>query len=419
MKKLMRCFLAIIFSLFIAMIPLMAIAAQDEVPMALLYGNCVKLGSSETYTHDSRFQTGYKIYDVIDVSVNNGTVNWDDVAASGIKYAMIRAGYRGYGNEGTIKADNNFITNVNGAVAAGISVGVYFYSQAVTVEEAIAEADFTINAMNGLEITLPVAFDFEYAEKWNHYTGRVYDANLTKDQVTAMCNAFCDRVSTYGYRPMIYANSYSLNDLMNASQLKGSVWVAQYRSSCNYAGDYMMWQYSSTGSVNGISGNVDRSYMYVLDEQTPEEKNTTVIALSQSSVTLDVGNGTQLVYAVNSNAIDNLYDESTTGEVTFTSSDNNVVTVDESGNLMAKAAGSAIVTVTVNVDENSGTEIIPHSHTVTCEVTVIEPATDEENNDNTSSDNDSFSFLSSLISILGKFLKWIISLINSLTSILS
>ena len=141
------------------------------------------------YMHDSRFAAGYTIEKVIDVSRHNGTIDWAKVASSGIKYAIIRVGYRGYGSEGAINIDSNFSANIKGAINAGLKVGVYFYTQATNETEARAEADFVLENIIGYDLALPVAFDCEFASDKNGYTGRFYEANLSKSQTSALLRA--------------------------------------------------------------------------------------------------------------------------------------------------------------------------------------------------------------------------------------
>ena len=163
-----------------------------------------KPDDASDYSHDSRFETGYTIEKVIDVSKHNGSIDWQKVAASGIKYAIIRVGYRGYGDTGSINIDSNFTTNIKGAINAGIKVGVYFYTQAVNEAEAREEADFVLENIIGCDLALPVAFDCEFASDNNGYTGRFYNARLSKSQTSAICRAFCNRISAAGYEAMVY-----------------------------------------------------------------------------------------------------------------------------------------------------------------------------------------------------------------------
>ena len=205
----------------------------------------------------------------IDVSRHNGTIDWNKVKESGVNFAMIRAGYRGYGQPGNLAVDSKFLTNMNGAISNGIEVGVYFFSQAVTVEEAIEEADMTIELIreNGFsdKITYPIVIDTEDVD---NAEGRA--DGLSKSIRTMIVQIFCERIKQYGYKPMIYANKYWLNNQLDMSKLSMyDVWLAHYTNTDNpienpsdYTGKYDIWQYTDKGTIYGISGNVDLNICY-------------------------------------------------------------------------------------------------------------------------------------------------------------
>ncbi|MCD8300385.1 MAG: hypothetical protein LUC41_04335 [Clostridiales bacterium] len=237
------------------------------------YGSGIAMASINinAVTHADRFSEGYTIEQGIDVSYYQGTIDWTSVKNCGVDFAIVRVAYRGYGDSGALKEDPQFKTNLTGAIAAGIPVGVYIYSQATTETEAVEEADFIIDKIQGYDVTLPVVMDFEYAESSDGYIGRLYKADLSAADATAICNAFCAEVTARGYTPMIYANKYMLENQMNASDLTGTVWLAHYAKSTNYAGDYGYWQYEYSNFVDGISGNVDMDFRYIKDsaEENP------------------------------------------------------------------------------------------------------------------------------------------------------
>lgn len=216
--------------------------------------------TGNTYIHNSRFETGYTIINGIDVSSHNGTIDWAAVKASGIDYVMIRAGYRTL-QSGTLGEDVNFRNNIQGALAAGLKVGVYMFSQAITQTEAAEEAYYVLNLIRGYNVTLPVVIDYEYGA--NH-TGRLADANLDINTQTAICNSFCTVVASSGYTPMIYANKSMLQSDICGEVLDDyyKIWLANYTTQTTYAGEYYAWQYSSKGFVNGISGYVDCNFFY-------------------------------------------------------------------------------------------------------------------------------------------------------------
>ncbi len=215
------------------------------------------------YFHSDVF-TGRNIINGIDVSKYQYNIDWPAAAADGVEYAIIRAGYRGYGAAGGMGADSYFVKNMEGAILAGIDVGVYFFSQATTVEEAIEEAQYTLDKIAGYPVTMPVVLDFEYASVNGKAGGRLYDAKLTKEEATAVCMAFCETIENAGYVPMVYANAVMLNNDLNASEIssKYKIWLAHYNSMTSYNGTYDFWQYTSKGKVDGITGNVDCNFWY-------------------------------------------------------------------------------------------------------------------------------------------------------------
>lgn len=219
------------------------------------------------YTHQDVF-TGRTILHGIDVSEWQGEIDWTKVKAAGIDYAFIRVGYRGYGKAGTLSAatkDTYFDTNMKNAIAAGMKVGVYIFSQAITVKEAQEEADYILKYINGYNITMPLIMDYEYASDASD-GGRLKTAKLSKTAATNICMAFCERIAASGYTPMVYANKSMLTDQMNAQTITNAgyrVWLANYTTQTTYTGKYDFWQYSSTGKVNGINGNVDMNFYYV------------------------------------------------------------------------------------------------------------------------------------------------------------
>ena len=192
----------------------------------------------------------------IDVSSHQEEVDWQAVAASGVQFAMIRAGYRGY-TMGTLNIDRYFQANVEGALAAGLDVGFYFFSQAVTVAEAIEEAQYLMELVEPYRgrIRYPLVFDWE---RQSASTSRTKDTS--EEMVAACAVAFCETVKANGYIPMFYASpskAYS----MDLGYLSGyPFWLAHYtkdQAPSSYRYTFDMWQYSSTWSVPGIDGNVD------------------------------------------------------------------------------------------------------------------------------------------------------------------
>lgn len=183
----------------------------------------------------------------IDVSKHQGTIDWKKVKNDGVKFAIIRIGY---GGSAPVK-DEKFEENYKNARANGLDVGVYIYSYADTLTDAKTEANAVINWLGGRDLELPVYFDIE--DKKQSILGNTLRTNITKK--------FCDMIENAGYWAGIYANKSWLTSKLNMNELNAyTVWVAQWANTNTYKGPYAMWQYTSDGSVNGISGRVDMNY---------------------------------------------------------------------------------------------------------------------------------------------------------------
>lgn len=188
----------------------------------------------------------------IDVSKFQDKIDWKKVAAAGVKFAIIRLGFRGM-NEGSLELDNFYKTNISGALANGIKVGVYFFSQAVSTEEAVEEAEFVLKNIKGYDVTYPVVFD---TEKVTTYDARAN--NLSMAERTDICLAFCDRIREAGYTPMIYANTRYMFMGIDLSRLEDvEKWFAVYSKDIKFPYEFGILQYSESGHVDGIAGNVD------------------------------------------------------------------------------------------------------------------------------------------------------------------
>lgn len=193
----------------------------------------------------------------IDVSKWNGTIDWNAVANAGIDFAIIRVGYRGY-SAGTLVEDPYFKQNIAGATKAGIKVGIYFFTQAITEAEAVEEASMAISLVSGYQLQLPIYFDTEDVDG----NGRADKMSVAKR--TAITKAFCETVKNAGYMPGVYASTSWYNNQLNAAELTNyDIWVAHYANVCGFKGRYHMWQYTSSGSVPGIKGRVDVNIRYV------------------------------------------------------------------------------------------------------------------------------------------------------------
>ena len=189
----------------------------------------------------------------IDVSKYQKEIDWKTVKASGVKFAMIRCGYRGL-ETGRILEDQYFRKNVEGAINNGIYVGVYFFSAAINEDEAREEAAVVLNLIKGYDIKYPVAYDFEAFKPDNNRTD-----NLSKEQINKNAEAFLSYIKSHGYIASLYGSSSPLNNTWNESLRSNyDVWVAHYGANKpSYTGKYSIWQCTSGASVPGISGRVD------------------------------------------------------------------------------------------------------------------------------------------------------------------
>ena len=193
----------------------------------------------------------------IDVSRYQNEINWQQVAQEGVEFAIIRIGYRGYGT-GAIVLDEQAFKNIEGAKAAGIDVGVYFFSQAINEQEAIEEARFVIDNIEKYDIKYPIVFDTEEILNDESRT-----KNLSVDELTDITIAFCEEVEKQGYTPAIYANLRWFALCLDMSRLdKYHKWYAYYDNSLYFPYKISMWQYSESGSINGIEGSVDMNISF-------------------------------------------------------------------------------------------------------------------------------------------------------------
>ncbi len=223
------------------------------------------IGAQASGKKPALFETDTEYVQGIDVSSHNGDIDWETVAQN-TDFVIIRAGYRGYAS-GEITADSNFEQNIKGATEAGIRTGVYFYSQATTEEEAREEAEFTLKAISGYDVSLPIFIDYEYANGTDgELTGRLYEADLSSADAAKIINAFCGRISRRGKHSGLYASSSVLNKNIKTSALDKStyIWVADYNKTVTYLGSYDLWQHTKHGSCEGINSKyVDENRWFI------------------------------------------------------------------------------------------------------------------------------------------------------------
>ena len=188
----------------------------------------------------------------IDVSKFQGEIDWKLVKEDGVEFAILRAGYRGYGN-GKLVLDEMFMENLEGTKAQNIDIGVYFYSQATSKEEAVEEAEMVIEALRGYDVTYPVVLDTELPSGDGARTD-----GLTNEERTEYILAFCEIIEEAGYIPMVYSNvNWFILKTDYKALSKYDIWLANYDSQPYFPYDFQMWQYSEKGQVNGIEGDVD------------------------------------------------------------------------------------------------------------------------------------------------------------------
>lgn len=193
----------------------------------------------------------------IDVSKWNGSIDWDRVRNAGITYAIIRCGYRG-ASTGTLVEDPYFRENMQGALNAGLKVGVYFFTQATNEVEAVEEASMAIALCRDYRVTYPVFIDTEGAGGNGRADG------LDMETRTKVCQAFCQTVEDAGYTGGIYGSRNWFRTRLRMDALADHViWLAEYREKPVYAGNYHFWQYTSSGNVDGIEGRVDLDISYL------------------------------------------------------------------------------------------------------------------------------------------------------------
>ncbi len=227
-------------------------ALKDNIPRTTL--------DPHNYAYD--VETGLKGYYIdgvnkamfgVDVSRWNEDIDWKKAAAAGVDFAMIRAAYRGTSTEGLVYTDAYFEQNIKGCAENGVKAGAYFFSQAITVEEAIEEANYIIEVLKPYKdkITFPVAFDTEKSDN-----ARAND--LSCEERTQIAKAFCETIKAAGYTPMIYfSTNWSVMNLDLEELTDYDIWYAYYADDIYYPYDYKIWQYASDGSLPGFSGHVD------------------------------------------------------------------------------------------------------------------------------------------------------------------
>lgn len=229
-------------------------------------------GNSWEKTYQTDTHTAVK---VIDVSTHQGYIDWERVRADGVEYAFIRLGYTGY-LTGKMDIDSRYHENMAGAKAAGVKVGVYYYSQAVNKWEAAAEAQLVLDNLRGYTLDLPVVFDVEGAPARNARTN-----GLSQQRYTNIINGFMGPVQQAGYPVMLYSYSKFLIEELDMTQLTGyPLWLAQYYQVPFFPYQFDIWQYSAQGSVWGINKPVDMNLMFIKNPE-PEVVQVDAVPLAE------------------------------------------------------------------------------------------------------------------------------------------
>lgn len=197
----------------------------------------------------------------IDVSRYQGQIDWQQVKAAGVEFVMIRLGFRGYGTAGNLNEDPFAQENYQGAKEAGLKVGGYFFSQAISVEEAVEEARYAMQIASGWEMEMPLVYDWECLA--DDYRTVGVDARMLTDYT----KAFCDTVEAAGYDSMIYFNPDQSRKQMYLEELADyGFWLAMYTDQMDYPYKVDMWQYTNEGVVPGINGSVDINLFFPYDK---------------------------------------------------------------------------------------------------------------------------------------------------------
>ena len=195
----------------------------------------------------------------VDVSKYQGYIDWQQVKDAGMSFAMIRVGFRGYGQAGNMVADDMAQTNYWGAKDAGLMVGAYFFSQATTVEEAVEEAQMALELTKDWDMELPIVFDWEYIGDYAR-TADVSDRMLTDCAI-----AFCEEIKAAGRKPMIYVAPW-FGKLILEDLTEYPKWLALYTGKMTYRYHFDMWQYTCTATVPGITGDTDVNLFFPYDD---------------------------------------------------------------------------------------------------------------------------------------------------------
>ena len=229
----------------------------------------VKGAEVNTYTADnlvtdengipSYYENGQKISHLgIDLSEFQGDVDFSAMKEAGVEFVMLRIGGRYYGDDGVLYTDGNFDTNYDKAKAAGLKVGAYFFSQAISAEDGKQEANYALEKLNKRQLDYPIGFDWENIQEEAARTDSV-----TGDQLTSIAEAFCDTVTEAGYKAIVYSNTSQMLIMYDFETMKDyDFWLADYREFPTMYYKFDMWQYTKEGTIPGVEGTVDMNISF-------------------------------------------------------------------------------------------------------------------------------------------------------------
>lgn len=218
--------------------------------------NEAEIDADGTESNVIRLEEGASVFG-IDVSKWNKTIDWKKAKEAGVEFAIIRLGYRG-SSTGALVEDPYFKKNIEGALDAGVRVGVYFFTQAVTPVEAVEEASMVLTLCKDYKVSFPMYIDTEGAG------GNGRADNLSVEDRTAVVKAFCETIENEGHTAGIYASKHWFEKRLHTEELSAyQIWLAQYSREATYEGEYGMWQYTSAGKIDGIDTLVDFDVSYM------------------------------------------------------------------------------------------------------------------------------------------------------------
>ena len=266
MNKHLKLFSALLVLMLFALVSMFVCPADAEAAQTLVENSWRYEGGQLVSDDASSEEDGIALLSMdalpdgvtaqgIDVSEHQGRIDWDAVKASGIDFAILRVGFGAPSFGGRV--DYQFNRNISECERLGIPYGVYVYSYAFDNQQAADEASMVIDCLSGHNPRLPVYYDLE---------DKTIIADGRQSGIASRAQTFCNKISSAGYKPGIYANLNWFNNILTDPVFKSGSWdhwIAQYNSQCHYTASYSFWQYTSRGKVSGISGNVDMNYAYV------------------------------------------------------------------------------------------------------------------------------------------------------------